>query len=1396
MYKNEFILFLIIIIQLFQFFSLCFAKQINLRKIISSNEITITIRGTGNQTILCKDKCLENFIFDQLPSQILVNGVPQEIIDKTVYNLTEVINNVTMIWDSSITNCNCMFSGLTNIISIDFSKFETSEVTNMLYMFNDCISLTSLDLTSFNVERVIDFRKMFFNCFNLEIIEQNFRAPNAFDITSMFDLCRSLKSIDLSHFEANNLEYMQYTFCNCHSLISANLSNFKSEKILHLGNSFHNCTSLKILDLTNFKTPKVIGMGNLFLGCESLEYLDLSSFVFSSVDNMGNMFSRCHSLTSIVLTNFDTRKVQYMDNMFNSCYKLNSIDLSGFSTKSVINMAYMFYNCYLLTSLDLGNFETKQVTNMSHMFGNCTNLNSLNLSSFETENVNDMSFMFYGCDSLKSIEFGNFETNLVTDMSYMFYNCSALSSLNLSSFETNSITNMAHMFYNCNSLSSLDLSNFITESVTDMSFMFYGCDSLTSLELGIFKTDSVKNMNQMFYNCNSLNSLNLKYFNTLAVNSSNSRSMFENVKNTLLYCINNNSTSKNFKTQLSNYNQTNCSVLCSINSHKYILDKNKCINSCVNDNENQYEYNDICYSTCPDGTTTNYTNDNICKYICEKYYNYEQTSCIEELPMGYYLNNSKLRTIDKCDIKCYNCSLDSMCKELCISCNISQSFYPKIDDSSNEGEFINCYNETPNGYYLDTSDLIYKPYSQNTYKLEFTETNSEITNSIEVTHENVKNSETISDLNDKNTDKVSDKDTDKFTDKVTEKESDKSSTNNVISDNIDEHNFSKKSKLKYYFYDSISNKSNYSYEINADINELKKDYINLTFIELSQESKNIIINSNNLDKTNDKIYLVIYDYPSNDPQMAINNYDYKLILENGTEIDLSKINEDFYADLSIPIKNYIKSNFKYYNVFYEQGYDIYIKNSNFYNDTCSPAYYIDNDITIEDRKKEIYPNNVTLCKANCEYKSVDIELKKINCYCNLNINKNYTQNYEDNNFIIEDDGDFFDYLLDNINYKIFKCYKLVFNIDNLITNIAFYIMIFSIFAVIIINIKFYFCDLSKIKILSVKNSVIDTFIFTSKPKEKYKLNMKSKKNLLEPSKKKSIKFKKKSVRTKTNKTDTNIKFIKNVYNFSQINISGSNILLKNDKKPTNYPKKRSITLKFKNNVINNKVKEEKEDFNELPFIMAINKDKRDIFEIFVSVIIKKITLINLFCGDEKIKILLFNENFLSLIVDFFFNAILYSDEVVSHKYHNNGKLDFIVSLVLSLLSNIISSMVCYFLNYSEIIEERLDQILQMKKAPKYPIALNKFLKNLKLKVLLYIFKEIFIILFIFYYLIIFTIVYSCSKVSLLFNFLYSLIEKIIESLIVSIIIAFTRKISLQFSNRYIYNTSKYINDKF
>ena len=61
------------------------------------------------------------------------------------YNLENEKNIVTIKWSSSFKNCNVMFYGLTNIIEIDCSNFDSSSVTSMLKMFQGCTSLTSIN---------------------------------------------------------------------------------------------------------------------------------------------------------------------------------------------------------------------------------------------------------------------------------------------------------------------------------------------------------------------------------------------------------------------------------------------------------------------------------------------------------------------------------------------------------------------------------------------------------------------------------------------------------------------------------------------------------------------------------------------------------------------------------------------------------------------------------------------------------------------------------------------------------------------------------------------------------------------------------------------------------------------------------------------------------------------------------------------------------------------------------------------------------------------------------------------------------------------------------------------------------------------------------------------------
>ena len=81
-------------------------------------------------------------------------------------------------------------------------------------------------------------------------------------------------------------------------------------------------------------------------------------------------------------------------------------------------------------------------------------------------------------------------------------------------------------------------------------------------------------------------------------------------------------------------------------------------------------------------------------------------NCVTNCPYGHFLDSED--NIEKCicskDIKCHKCSIDSINKNLCISCN--NNFYTKINDISNISPYINCYNEIE-GYYLDIN--VFRP---------------------------------------------------------------------------------------------------------------------------------------------------------------------------------------------------------------------------------------------------------------------------------------------------------------------------------------------------------------------------------------------------------------------------------------------------------------------------------------------------------------------------------------------------------------------------------------------------------------------------------------------------------------------------------------------------------------
>ena len=205
------------------------------------------------------------------------------------------------------------------------------------------------------------------------------------------------------------------------------LEYLDTSQVTNMSSIFNNCRKLISLDLSSFDTSQVTNMSDMFSYCSNLTSLNVSSFDTSQVTNMSYMFSYCSNLTSLNLSGFDTSKVTNMSSMFNSCEKLISLDLSNFDTSKVINMSYMFRYCSNLKNITLTRFNTVNTTHMTGMFQKCSSLEELDLSSFNTENVLYTGSMFAGCKNLITIDFRNATFDNVTGYRYMLDGTSNLS---------------------------------------------------------------------------------------------------------------------------------------------------------------------------------------------------------------------------------------------------------------------------------------------------------------------------------------------------------------------------------------------------------------------------------------------------------------------------------------------------------------------------------------------------------------------------------------------------------------------------------------------------------------------------------------------------------------------------------------------------------------------------------------------------------------------------------------------------------------------------------------------------------------------------------------------------------------------------------------------------------
>ena len=318
----------------------------------------------------------------------------------------------------------------------------------------------------------------FRGCENLTTIEgiEYFNTENVTNMRYMFDLCKSLKSLDLTNFNTENVTDMYYMFAYCKSLESLDLTNFNTAKVTNMAGMFQSCYALKTIYASDkFVTDQVTESTCMFSDCSNLKDYTSSKedHTYANCGPTGYFtYGRGYAM-------FDdatgTLTFSYKGFKPEGAYELNEgennpewISKNSYVKKVVFDASFAnarptscnewFFSCSNLTTIEgIEYLNTAKVTNMNYMFDNCESLKSLDLTKFNTENVTSMKFMFEACTTLTSLDVSNFNTAKVTDINYMFSNCSALTTIYASdNFVTNQVTNGNDMFNGCEKLNGYD----------------------------------------------------------------------------------------------------------------------------------------------------------------------------------------------------------------------------------------------------------------------------------------------------------------------------------------------------------------------------------------------------------------------------------------------------------------------------------------------------------------------------------------------------------------------------------------------------------------------------------------------------------------------------------------------------------------------------------------------------------------------------------------------------------------------------------------------------------------------------------------------------------------------------------------------------------------------------
>ena len=216
---------------------------------------------------------------------------------------------------------------------------------------------------------------------------------------------------------------------------------------------------------------------------------------------------------------------------------------------------------------------------------------------------------------------------------------------------------------------------------------------------------------------------------------------------------------------------------------------------------------------------------------------------------------------------------------------------------------------------------------------------------------------------------------------------------------------------------------------------------------------------------NEDLIIIKSDIKNDDLTKTFVHYD----IFNPNNLAKMDINEctNFPIIISTPV--YVdKDKELLYDSLNKSGYNLYDPNDIFYKDVCAPYTTLNNtDMILKDRNEILakYGNN-SLCQANCKFIAYNLTTKKSSCECKIEDTIIDTNKFNISEIL--DRKIIYDSFLKTIKYSnflILKCYKVVIDLNTILTNIGRIIMLLILIIFIILTIIHYIIEKNKINII-------------------------------------------------------------------------------------------------------------------------------------------------------------------------------------------------------------------------------------------------------------------------------------------------------------------------------------------